>query len=295
MMITRVDRASSEVLDQIANLVLADESYRRESFPTIVDKASLLATFRKLGPQWTILTHEQTLAFFALSEIHGHGSIDHLCLSTPETITIFAIELSNELEKTPLTEISITTNAGLAEKLVVQGFMIKSRETNFSRQISETQFMPILPLINPKSRDVPVLAKLMYEAYAKGRIPRYASSDEATKRLQEIIANRGYIAECSFVGGSGGNFVSACFVTSVSTGTATISEIFTHPLYRARGLATSEVAMAMNRLAKRNFSKLNVWVDDGNDVACRLFGKLGFEQTDKKVTVSKDLKKNVIV
>ncbi len=294
-MITRVDKASSEILDQIANLVLADESYRLESFPTSVDKASLLATFRKLDPQWTILIHEQTLALFVLSEIHGHGSIDHLCLRTPETITTFASELSNELEKTPITDISLTTNANLAERLVVQGFMKKRSVINFLKQISETQFMPILPLINPKSKDLPILAKLMYEAYAKGRIPKYASSEEAAKRLREIMSNRGYLAECSFVGGSGGNFVSACFVTSLSDGTANISELFTHPLYRARGLATSEVAMAMNRLAKRNYSKLNVWVDDDNDIACRLFSKVGFEQMDKKVIVSKDLKRNEIV
>ncbi len=294
-MITRVDKASSEILDQIANLVLADESYRLESFPTSVDKASLLATFRKLDPQWTILIHEQTLALFVLSEIHGHGSIDHLCLRTPETITTFASELSKELEKTPITDISLTTNANLAERLVVQGFMKKRSVINFLKQISETQFMPILPLINPKSKDLPILAKLMYEAYAKGRIPKYASSEEAAKRLREIMSNRGYLAECSFVGGSGGNFVSACFVTSLSDGTANISELFTHPLYRARGLATSEVAMAMNRLAKRNYSKLNVWVDDDNDIACRLFSKVGFEQMDKKVIVSKDLKRNEIV
>src|SRR5208282_278726 len=186
MMITRVEKASSEILDQIASLVLANESYRRESFPTSADKISLLATFRKLGPQWTILTHEQTLALFALSEIQWHGSIDHLCLRTPDTITSFASELSNELEKTPITDISLTTNVGLAERLVVQGFMIKSTVINFSRQISETQFMPILPLTNPKSKDLPALAKLMHEAYAKGRIPKYASSDEAAKRLQEV-------------------------------------------------------------------------------------------------------------
>jgi ribosomal protein S18 acetylase RimI-like enzyme len=291
-MITRVDKASSEILDQIANLVLADEHYRLESFPTGVDKASLLATFRKLAPQWTILIHEQTLALFVLSEIHGHGSIDHLCLRTPETITNFTSELSNELEKTPITDISLSTNVSSAERLVAQGFVKKRSVISFLKQISETQFMPILPLINPKSRDLPVLAKLMYEVYAKGRIPKYANTEEAAKRLREIISNRDYLPECSFVGGSGGNYVSACFVTSLPDGTANISELFTHPLYRARGLATSEVAMAMNRLAKRNYSKLNVWVDDGNDVACRLFSKLGFEQTDKKVTVSKNLKKN---
>jgi len=294
-MITRVDKASSEVLDQIVSLVLANESYRRESFPASADKISLLTTFRKLGPEWTILSHEQTLALFALSEIQGHGSIDHLCLRTPETITNFASELINELEKTPIMDISLTTDVSLAERLVDQGFMIKNTVINFSRQISETQFMPILPLTNPKSRDLPLLAQLMHEAYAKDRIPKYASSDEASKRLREVTSNNEYLAECSFVSGSGGNFVSACLVTSPSKETAKISELFTHPLYRARGLATSEVTMAMNRLAKRNYSNLNVRVDAVNDVACRLFGKLGFEQTDKKMTVSKNLKKNEVV
>src|SRR5208282_6403555 len=146
MMITRVEKASSEILDQIASLVLANESYRRESFPTSADKISLLATFRKLGPQWTILTHEQTLALFTLSELQGHGSIEYLCLRTPETITTFVSELINELEKTPITNISLTTNVSLAERLVDQGFTKKSTMINFSRQISETQFMPILPL-----------------------------------------------------------------------------------------------------------------------------------------------------
>jgi ribosomal protein S18 acetylase RimI-like enzyme len=294
-MITRVDKASSEILDQIANLVLANESYRRESFAASTNKASLLGTFRKLGPQWTILTHEGTLALFALSEIQGHGSVDHLCLTTPETITIFASELSNELAKAPITDISLTTNISSAERLVAEGFMVKSTVINFSRKISETQFMPILPLTNPKSGDLAALAKLMHEAYSKGRIPKYASSDEAAKRLREIASNREYLAECSFVGGSGGNYVSACFITSPSKEVANISELFTHPLYRARGLATSEVAMAMNRLAKRNYSRLNVWVDESNHVACRLFSKLGFEQTDKKMTVSKNFKKNETV
>jgi predicted GNAT family acetyltransferase len=292
MMITRVEKASSEVLDQIANLVLANESYRRESFPVSADKTSLLTAFRKLSPQWTILIHEQTLALFVLSEIQEHGSIDHLCLGTPETITNFASELINELEKTQITDISLTTNVSLAERLVVQGFTKKSTAINFSRQISETQFMPILPLTNPKSRDLPALAKLMHEAYAKGKVPKYASSDEAAERLHGITSNREYLPDCSFVGGSGGNYVSACFVTSPAKGTANISELFTHPLYRARGLATSEVAMAMNRLAERNYSKLNVWVDEGNSVACRLFSKLGFERKDEKMTVSKNLKKS---
>jgi len=289
-MIARVEKASSELLDQTANMVLGNESYRSELFPASVDKASLLVTLRKLGPEWTLLTQEHTFALFALTEIQGRGSVDHVCLKTPETISSFASELTDELEKTSMMDISITLDVSLAEKLTAQGFAEAKTVTNFSRQISETQFMPILPLTNPTSRDAPALAKLMHEAYAKSRTPKYPSSEFAEKRLHEVMSSSEYLADCSFISGSGVNYVSACFVTSPSDGTAYITELFTHPLYRARGLATAEIAMAMNRLVPRNYSKLNVWVDDTNGVACRLFSKLSFNQMGKRRTVSKNLK-----
>jgi ribosomal protein S18 acetylase RimI-like enzyme len=292
MMITRIDKASSEVLEEIANLVLANEQYLKESFPACTDKRSLLAMLRHLGQEWTILQTNETLTLFSLSDIQGHVSIDHLYLKTPESITNSVSEISSELQKTAMTDISLTTEVGLAEKLVAQGFTVKGSVINFSRQISETQFMPILPLTNPKDRDLSSLATLMYEAYVKSKRPKYVSSEDAARRLREITSSGEYLKDCSFVSGLSGNYVSACLVTSASKTEANISELFTHPLYRARGLATSEVAMTMNRLCKRNYSRLNVWVDESNEVACRLFSKLRFEQTNKKATVSRNFVKN---
>jgi len=292
-MITRVGKASSELLDQVAALILTDDDYRGEVFSTSTDKTTLIAALRKLGPEWTILTQDQTLAVFTLTETEGHGVVDHLCLSLPEGIPSIISELTSRLEKTPhITTISITTRDTLAEGLLSQGFGEKTTRTNFSCHISETQFMPILPLMNPGSKDIPIFAKLMYEAYAKNKISKYANADAAATRLQQLTQNREgqFLPDCSFVSGLGSNYVSACFITSSSPGTATISELFTHPLYRARGLATSEIATARNRLAKRNYSTLNVWIDGTNDVACRLFTKIGFEEKTKKVTLSKKLK-----
>jgi len=288
-MISRIEKASSEVLDEIADLVLANEHYRKESFSAYPDKRSILTALRHLSQEWTVLQTEQTLALFSLSEIQGHASVDHLCLKTPESITDFASELSNELQKAGMTDISLTTEGSLIEKLATQGFTTKSSIISFSRKVSETQFMPILPLTNPNGRDLSSLANLMYDAYAKSMLQKYASSEDAARRLREITSSRGYLVDCSFVSGAGGNYVSACFARSTSDTEANISELFTHPLYRARGLATSEVMMTMNRLSKRNYSSLNVWVDESNEVACRLFSKLKFEQTNKKVTVSRNL------
>ena len=75
--------------------------------------------------------------------------------------------------------------------------------------------------------------------------------------------------------------MSACFVTIESTTVARVAEMFTHPLYRARGLATTEIASSMNKLIKRGFSKMTAWVPANDDVTRRLFGKLGFKEDGK--------------
>jgi predicted GNAT family acetyltransferase len=92
-----------------------------------------------------------------------------------------------------------------------------------------------------------------------------------------------YAAEASLVSGSTLNMVSACFVTLSSPREALVAELFTHPLYRARGLATTEVATAMNRLLNRGVQTLAVRFSENDEIAKRLFAKLGFKQENKRV------------
>jgi len=75
--------------------------------------------------------------------------------------------------------------------------------------------------------------------------------------------------------------VSACFIALRSPREALVAELFTHPLYRARGLATIELATAMNRLLKRGVQTLTVRFGEKNEIAGRLFAKLGFKQERK--------------
>jgi len=82
------------------------------------------------------------------------------------------------------------------------------------------------------------------------------------------------------------NIVSACFVTLNSPEEANVTQLFTHPLYRARGLATTEVATSMNKLLKRGVRTLMVWVTQNNDIAGRLFTKLGFKESHKLVEMA---------
>jgi predicted GNAT family acetyltransferase len=90
-----------------------------------------------------------------------------------------------------------------------------------------------------------------------------------------------YAAEASLISGANLNVVSACFVTLSSLRQALVAELFTHPLYRARGLATTEVATAMNRSFKRGVQTLAVRFSENNEIASRLFGKLGFRQESR--------------
>jgi predicted GNAT family acetyltransferase len=64
--------------------------------------------------------------------------------------------------------------------------------------------------------------------------------------------------------------------------------VFTHPLYRARGLATAEISSAMNRLVNegKGVSRLTVLKPETNDVVKRLLDKMGFAQDRKLVEMS---------
>jgi predicted GNAT family acetyltransferase len=95
-----------------------------------------------------------------------------------------------------------------------------------------------------------------------------------------------YLPDASYASGAPPNLVSACLLTADLPGEAKIDQLFTHPLYRARGLATLEIAAAMNRLTVSGVSSLNVWNREGNDVIKRLLGKMGFRQQRTVVEMS---------
>ncbi len=82
--------------------------------------------------------------------------------------------------------------------------------------------------------------------------------------------------------------MSACLVTRVSPAEANVSQLFTHPLYRARGLATTEIASAMNSLVKegKGVTRLTVWSPEANEVMKRLLDKMGFAQDRRLVEMT---------
>jgi hypothetical protein len=139
--------------------------------------------------------------------------------------------------------------------------------------------MPILPLSNPTERDISALAKLMQQSYARNK-EKLVSDPSIERNLHDIMTGiKGtFLPESSFISKATDKIASACLITSTGTRTANIEEMFTHPLYGARGLATTEIAMSMNRLQRKQITALNVWLEETDEVARRLFEKLGFKK-----------------
>jgi predicted GNAT family acetyltransferase len=128
----------------------------------------------------------------------------------------------------------------------------------------------------------------MHESFTKDKVTEIQSVASAEKTIRDIIGGLygKFMSECSFVSGTAGNPVSACFITSDFPRSASVTQLFTQMLYRARGLATGEITNGMNRLLRLGFSTLNVWVSQDNDVARRLFVKLGFREDGKLVQMT---------
>ncbi len=131
--------------------------------------------------------------------------------------------------------------------------------------------------MNPTDKEIPTLSNLMYEAYPKGA---YSDAQSTENVIRNVMSGKlgDYVSGASFASGAFPNLVSACLVTRVSPVEANVAQVFTHPLYRAAGLATTEIASAMNRLVKegKGVTKLTVWSPATNEVMKRLLDKMGF-------------------
>ena len=114
-------------------------------------------------------------------------------------------------------------------------------------------------------------------------------TEAAEKNLRSLISdtNTDAIRENSFMSKAGDKIVSACLIKGEYSG-ATVAELFTHPLYRARGLATTELTACMNSLALSKVPLLRASVDEGNDVLIRLLFKMGFAE-DIRYTIMTNL------
>jgi predicted GNAT family acetyltransferase len=133
-------------------------------------------------------------------------------------------------------------------------------------------------------KQLSVLSQLMYDAYGKtdSRFPDTESTEETVRNIMSGGHGR-YLSDASFCSGAVPSVVSACLLVERMSGDAEIMQVFTHPLYRARGLATTEITVAMNQLAKSGFTRVTMWIRESNDVVKRLLSKMDFVITQRVV------------
>lgn len=287
-MITKVAKTSSQVLEQVAGFVLENPAYLKQTFPHCSSKDELVAELKKSTEQWCVLVTDRPAALFTLHFLGMNAILDGFCPANQALTEGIASALRSDVGKMKAESLMLNVPEELSEPLARTGFEKKRILIRLSGPVVETKLMPILPLSNLSEKDIPVLAKLMHESYSKSPEMDLPSASSAEKLLRDIMAglHGTYLADASFNSGSLQNVVSACFVTLKSPKEANVAQLFTHPLYRARGLATTEVATSMNKLLKRGIRTLMVWVTQNNDVAARLFTKLGFKEDRQLVEMA---------
>jgi len=150
----------------------------------------------------------------------------------------------------------------LVTALVKSGFESRGTEARISIAPRESRPMQLLPMSEPSEEDIPELSRVMYEAYLASKFVKYSDVAAAEKNLRSLISdmNTDPIQKNSFMSKAGDKIVIACLIKGEYSG-ATATELFTHPLYRARALATTELTACMNSLALSKVPLLRASVD----------------------------------
>ncbi len=278
-MITRVEKCSSDVLRSVANFVLQDPEFTKQEFPNTTNAKEVGTALASLGNSWQVLTSDQPIALFKGELSTPTASLSRLCYDHSASFDTLIAKLREDLRRIGITNVQASVLPDEVDTFLANGFEKRSVLDRLSRSPIETKMMPILPLMNPTRKEIPTLSNLMYEAYVKSK-GTYSDAEVTQSVIRNIISSVDYLPNASFASGAFPNLVSACLVTRASSSEATVSQVFTHPLYRARGLATTEIASAMNFLVRegKGVTTLAVWSPETNEVMKRLLGKMGFIQ-----------------
>jgi hypothetical protein len=280
-MITKASKCPPEVIQRVADFIYNNKEFCQENFPLCNSATDLTKTLSS-SQSWEVLTTKRDIVIFKLETSELSGKISQICNeSDPESLAAALKEGLSEI-KTPHVIVRATPNQ--AKPLESAGFSPRKSYVKFSRVPSRVDMMPMLPLMNPTSKQIAMLAQLMYESYAKTD-SAFQDTQLAANALRDIISGKQgqYRSDASFASGALSNLVSTCLITTAASGGAEIAQLFTHPLYRARGLATTEITMAMNQLARSNVTSLAIWTRASDDLLRRLLTKLDFGAGERAV------------
>jgi ribosomal protein S18 acetylase RimI-like enzyme len=285
-MITKASKCSMDDLQRVANFVCENPDFSKENFPSCsnpdeVSKA--LASSRS----WQVLVINQPAALLKLEVNQPFAAIPEILVSDRDQIEVAFSTLRRDLCNMKVTSFTVRVSPDYVQLVGRIGFATREAYVRFSRVPTESKMMPILPLTNVTQKELPILSRLMYDAYARTN-HSFPNNESTIRSLRTIMsgAQGRYLPDASFASGALPNLVSACLLTVDSPGIGSITQLFTHPLYRARGLATTEITAAMNRLVASGIGSLTMWSREGNDILMRLLTKLDFGQDRRVVEMS---------
>ena len=284
-MIEQARKCPTDVRQRVADIVYKNADFRGENFPlctNLIDVSKALAC----SDSWYVLVADRPIALFNLERSESRAKVSRICATDDSPVDTVISCLRQDLRKMGITDLIARVESSDLESLTAAGFEKGESYVRFSRVAEETKMMPILPLANATQKELPALSRLMYDAYAKehGAFSDIQSAESSLRTL--MSGKKSYLSEASFTSGTSRNLVSACLVTLNSTGQANIAQLFTHPLYRARGLATTEIGATMNWLVRSSIPNLVAWPRESNDVVKRLLLKMGFREDRRAVELA---------
>jgi len=277
--IKRISQLTREEIVQSATLVVSNRAFCQHFFPGCETNEQVSDILSTACREWRVIVRDVGLiALFSLATSRTLNKCDRVCIK-PSSVDAVASEMSN---LSPETLTIILAPPELEKTLSNFGFEQSGLEVKLSKKPQESRTMQLLPLSNPVEKDIPELSRLMSVAYACSN--KYPDATVAEMTLRGIISEKqAFLQSSSFISRAGDKIVSACLATE-EYGGAVVSELFTDPLYRARGLATTELMMCMNMLARTRIPLLRVAVEEKNEVTIRLLLKLGFAE-DLRMTI----------
>ncbi|HUK49944.1 MAG TPA: hypothetical protein VLV18_02815 [Terriglobales bacterium] len=285
-MITSTSKLSQSAVEQTGDFIFRNFMFIEGSIPQPSTADDVSRFLRREAPSWSILASEHPLALFKMDLTENHADLERFSIIKDNMcpLTDIVSTLRSDLRKMGATRINVKVPKSMATHFIANGFEGAEELVQFVGRPVETRMMPLLRLSNVTEKEVHDLAKVLHDAYTTHNGKKFLDTEQAETWLREIVrGNRGrYISEASFLSGSPTNYVSACLMTMNSADEANIVELFTHPLYRARGLATTELAAGMNWLVKNKVESLKTWIPSSNDIAYRLFSKIGLQE-DRRV------------
>ena len=274
-MIRKIVELDTDLIDQAAELILRNDAYRRYYFPTCEDAKQIAIALRKPTLDWSSVVEDRVVAVFSIDQ--SIKRLSKMCIQ-PGSGELVVSEILSVLRV-----IEVYSPLELADVWVHHGFQKGVMQVQFVRKPQESRIMQLLPLANPTVSDLQAISRLMVECYSG----KYADAKDAEGYLRNLMNTKDFLNDCSFISKARDEVVSACLVNGDSV-RAEVIELFTHPLYRARRLAYTELSMAMNRLLKRRVPELWATVDSENKVAVRLFSKHGFAETARTVAMKNE-------